>query len=117
MITLVKKGRYTLIETRNDTKVLTLDGKSYIWIFTRSIGEMLISTHKSHKTDQKLSKGEYRLYEVKDEPKLVDTLHLELAIGEGDWQGYLLITGFPQKTKMRSRIIPTNEVISNRDSF
>jgi len=112
MIKLIKKGKYTLVETRSDAKVLTLDGKSYVWIFSRSIGEMLISTHKQHKTDQKLSKGEYRLYEVVNEPKLVDTLHLELAIGEGDWQGYLLITGFPQNKKMRSRIIPTEEVIS-----
>jgi len=112
MIKLIKKGKYTLIETRSDTKVLTLDGKSYVWIFTKSIGEMLITTRVRHKTDQKLSKGEYRLYEVKNEPKLVDTLHLELAIGEGAWQGYLLITGFPQNKKMRSRIIPTNEIIS-----
>ncbi len=112
MIRLVKKGRYSLIETRNDTKVLTLNGKSYVWIFTRSIGEMLVTTHKAHKTDQKLAKGEYRLYEVKKEPKLVDTLHLELAIGDRDWQGYLLITGLPINGKTRSRIIPTDELIS-----
>lgn len=112
MIKLVRKGKYTLVETRNDTKILTLDGKSYVWIFARNIGEMLITTHKLHKTDQKLSKGEYRVYEVEVEAKLVDTIHLELAIGEGDWQGYLLITGFPQSRKMRSRIIPTFETIS-----
>ena len=115
MIKLLKKGKYTLVETRNDTKILTLDEKSYIWIFSRSIGEMLITTHKKHKTDQKLSKGEYRLYEVKNEPKLVDTLHLELAIGEGDWQGYLLPTGFPKDKKTRSLIIPTNELIAEQE--
>ena len=113
MIKLLKKGKYTLVETKNDTKILTLDGKSYVWVFTKSIGEMLVTTHKAHKTDQKLSRGEYRLYEVENEADLVDTLHLELSIGEGDWQGYLLITGFPKNRKTRSRIIPTNEVISN----
>lgn len=112
MIKLLKRGKYFLVETRNDTKILTLDGKTYAWIFTKSIGEMLVTTHKKHKTDQKLAKGEYRLYEVKDEPKLVDTLHLELSIGEGDWQGYLLITGFPKDKKTKSRIIPTEEVVS-----
>lgn len=117
MIRLVKKGKYSLVETRNDTKILTLDEKSYVWIFTQSIGEILITTHKFHKTDQKLSKGEYRLFEVKDEPKLVDTLHLELAIGEGDWQGYLLITGFPKNRKTRSRIIPTEELIQIDSGF
>ena len=114
MIKLIKKGKYTLIETKNDTKILTLDGKSYVWVFTKSIGEMLVTTHKIHKTDQKLSKGEYRIYEVADEPTLVDTLHLELSIGEGDWQGYLLITGFPQNRKTRSRIIPTNELVGKK---
>jgi len=122
MIKLLKKGKYTLVETKSDTKILTLDGKSYVWVFTKSIGEMLVTTRVGHKTDQKLAKGEYRLYDVENEPKLVDTLHLELQICEGGyrmvpprgcWQGYLLITGFPQKKKTRSRIIPTNEVVSN----
>jgi len=112
MIKLIKKGKYSLIETRNDVKILRLGRKAYVWIFSKSIGEMLITTHKSHKTDQKLAKGEYRVFEVKDELDYIDQLHLELAIGEGDWQGYLLPTGFPKNVKTRSRIIPTNEVIS-----
>ena len=112
MIRLLKKGKYSLIETRNDTKVLKLGGKTFVWIFTKSIGEMLVATHRGHKTDQKLAKGDYKLYEVKDEPKLVDTLHLELSVGEGDWQGYLLPTGFPKNKKTRSRIIPTDELVT-----
>ncbi|OGM10847.1 hypothetical protein A2Z22_03110 [Candidatus Woesebacteria bacterium RBG_16_34_12] len=112
MIKLLKKGKYSLVETRSDTKILKLDRKTYVWIYTKTIGEILITTHRGHKTDQKLAKGEYRLYKVKDEPELVDQLHLELSIGEGDWQSYLLPTGFPRNKKMRSRIIPTNELIS-----
>lgn len=112
MIRLIKKGKYSLVETRNDVKILKLDKKTFVWIFTKSIGEMLITTHRDHRTDQKLSKGEYRIYEVKEEPKLTDVLHLELAIGEGDWQGYLLPTGFPKNRKTRRRIIPTNEIIT-----
>ena len=112
MIKLIKKGKYSLIETRNDVKVLKLDKKTYVWIFTKSIGEMLVTTHRGHKTDQKLSKGEYRIYKVKNEQNLVDQLHLELAIGEGDWQGYLLPTGFPKDKKSRSRIIPTDELVT-----
>src|SRR4030066_608697 len=114
MIKLLKKGKYSLVETRSDTKILKLDRKTYVWIYTKTIGEILITTHRGHKTDQKLAKGEYRLYKVKDEPELVDQLHLELSIGEGDWQGYLLPTGFPKDEKMRSRIIPTNELIPNK---
>jgi hypothetical protein len=111
MIKLHKKGKYSLVETRNDVKVLKLDKKTFVWVFTKSIGEILVATHRGHKTDQKLAKGEYRIYDVKNEPELVDQLHLELTIGEGDWQGYLLPTGFPKVKKTRSRIIPTNELI------
>ncbi len=114
MIKLIKKGKYSLVETRNDVKVIKLDRKTYVWVFTKSIGEMLVATHRGHRTDQKLSKGEYKIYKVKNEPDLVDQLHLELAIGEGDWQGYILPTGFPKDKKIRSRIIPTNEVISKK---
>jgi hypothetical protein len=112
MIKLIKKGKYTLIETRNDVKILKLDGITFVWVFTKSIGEMLVATHRGHKTDQKLAKGEYRIYDVDNEPNLVDQLHLELAIGDGDWQGYLLPTGFPKNKKTRSRIIPTSELIT-----
>jgi len=112
MIKLLKKGKYSLVETRNDVKILKIDGKTFVWIFTKSIGEILVATHRGHRTDQKLAKGEYRIYDVKDEPKLVDQLHMELSIGEGDWQGYLLPTGFPKDRKTRIRIIPTNERIT-----
>jgi hypothetical protein len=39
-------------------------------------------------------------------------MHLELSIGKGQWQGYLLLTGLPTNKKRRNRIIPTKEVIS-----
>lgn len=111
MIKLFKKGKYLLVETKSDTKVLKLDKKTFVWVFTKTVGEILVSTHRGHETDQKLAKGEYRIYKVEDEPKLTDTLHLELAVGEGEWQGYLLPTGFPKDRKVRSRIIPTEELV------
>ena len=112
MIKLVGKGKYSLIETKNDIKVLKLGGRTFVWIYTESVGEILEITHRPHRTDEKLAKGEYRLYEVEHEPKLIDQLHLELSIGEGDWQGYLLPTGFPKGKKNKSRIIPTEELIA-----
>ena len=52
------------------------------------------------------------LYKVKDEPNFVDLFHLELLVGEGVWQGYLLPTGLPTAEKKRNRIIPAKEVIT-----
>ena len=113
MITVVKTGSFTLVETKEQTKILTLDNKNtFAWVNVKNIGEILVASHKDHIADAVLSVGNYRLYSVKDEPLFSDQLHLELAVGTGVWQGYLLPTGLPKGKKLRNRIIPTKEVIT-----
>lgn len=113
MIKLIREGTYNLIETKGQTKILTLDNKDvFAWVNAKDIGEILVATHKSHKTDCILSIGTYRIYDVKKEPKLADITHLELSVGDGKWQGYFLLSGLPTEKKKRNRIIPTNEVIT-----
>ena len=114
MIRILRQGRYELLETRSQTKILRLDDEVYAWVNAHGIGEILVASHNPHKTDTILSLGRYRLYEVDDEPELSDQQHLELTIGESSWQGYLLPTGLPQGDKKRSRVIPTNETILRR---
>lgn len=113
MITVVQKGSYRLIETRGHVKVLKLDGTSYAWILAAGIGEILVTSHNPHRTDHILAAGAYRLYDVDDEPVFSDQPHLELNVGEGLWQGYLLPSGLPNDQKRRVRIIPTKEVVSS----
>lgn len=115
MITLDKAGRYKLIETKANTKVLFLDDDIYAWVEPARIGELLILSHRTHKTDCVLSIGAYRLYTVNDEPKISDHIHLELEVGEGNWQGYLLLSGLPNEKHQRVRIIPTTETITTND--
>ncbi len=113
MVKVIKTGNYTLIETKEQTKILTLDDtQTFAWVNVVDIGEILVTSHKVHKADAILAIGRYRLYDVDDEPNLSDQLHMELCVGEGVWQGYLLPTGLPSDTKKRNRIIPTNEVIT-----
>lgn len=113
MIILRKRGLYKLIETKHHTKILFLGRKMYAWVEPAKIGEILVTTHKLHKTDCVLSLGQYLMYDVKDEPYLTDQLHLELEVGMGQWQGYLLLSGLPNAHKIRARIIPTKEVITD----
>lgn len=112
MIKLIEEGQYKLIETRGQTKILILAERLFAWVNAKDIGEILVTSHKTHKVDHILSIGNYRLYEVKDEKDLTDVIHLELFIGDGRWQGYLLPTGLPTDTKKRNRIIPTHEIIT-----
>jgi len=113
MIKLIQQGKYRLIETAGQTKMLILDEEYlFAWVNAADIGEILVASRKPHKTDTILAIGRYRLYSVKNEPKLTDLFHLELHAGNGTWQGYLLPTGQPTQDKKRNRIIPTDEIIT-----
>lgn len=111
-------GNYKLIETRNQTKILNLEKRNtYAWVNAKSIGEILVTTHKKHPFDTILGIGKFRIYEVEKEAKITDGLHLELNVGNGFWQGYLLPTDLPNEKKIRNRIIPTKEIISKSRKF
>ncbi len=112
MIQLQESGAYKLIETKGHTKILFLDTKTFAWVNAAGIGEILVSSHRNHVEDYILATGKFRIYEVKDEPELTDLTHLELLVGRGVWQGYLLPTGLPTEEKNRNRIIPTKEIIT-----
>jgi hypothetical protein len=114
MIKLLEDGNYTLIETQRHIKILNLGKeKVFAWINAAGIGEILVASHNPHKTDHILAVGRYRMYQVKDEAKLTDLIHLELLVGDGIWQGYLLTKGLPDvDNRKRVRIIPTREVIT-----
>jgi hypothetical protein len=112
MISLERSGLYKLIETKKNNKILYLDNSIFAWIEPKSIGEILVISHRIHKTDCILSMGHYRIYEVADEPSLSDQQHLELEAGRDVWQGYLLLSGLPDRHHKRGRIIPTNETIT-----
>ena len=112
MIKLLKLGKYKLIETKNNTKVLILDEKDeFAWINAEGIGEILVTIHEREKTDSVLSIGDYHLFDVKDEENLIDLPHLQLEVGDDQWQGYLLTNGLPNEKEKRHRIIPTDEIV------
>jgi len=113
MITLTKSGTYKLQQTKKShSKLLTISGKDYVWTNFENIGEILVATAIKHPTECMLAAGEFRIYAVQDEPYLNDNTHLELRVNGTLWQGYLLLTGLPNRRKTRARIIPTNERIT-----
>ena len=117
MIRIIRQGAYKLIETRKHVKVLYLDNDIYAWPLTKQYGEMLVTSHRDHKTDALLSTGRYNLYSVDDEDYLTDLQHLELETGLNRWQGYLLMNGLPDSHKTRCKIVPTSETITGTRKF
>jgi hypothetical protein len=112
MINLIKKGKYRLVVAKDGNRILYLGPQGYLWKQAKGIGDLLLFSKHPHKLDYVMAYGVYRLYEVQDEPRLVDLQHLELKAGKNKWQGYLLLTGLPRVNKARSRIIATGEVIT-----
>ena len=116
MITLTRQGNYRLVETIENTMVLALDDQNYFaWINAEGIGEILCFVRDGYREQKIIVTGEYKLYSVKDEPKLTDLKHLELQVGVNLWHGYLLPTGLPTAEDQKNRIIPTRELITSGD--
>lgn len=109
MIKVLKEGRYKLVETKKHAKVIYLDGEPYVWFYVPKVGHILETKKGHHKTDYTLVVGRYRLYDVKGSPRYTENKHLELFVGNGLWQGYILPAGL----KHKRIIIPTNEIISS----
>lgn len=112
MIKLIEKGSYRIVVDGGMQRILYLGDRTYLWSHAKGIGELLSFSKRSHRTLYLLAIGKYRIYTVKDEPKYVDLRHLELLVGPRTWQGFLLLTGLPNEKKIRSRIVPTKEIIS-----
>jgi len=114
MIRLIEKGAYRLVTTTDKMRVLYLGDQGYLWSYAKGIGDLLSFSRHPHKPRYVLARGDYRIYEVEKEADYVDLQHMELSLGPRAWQGYLLLTGLPTTTKIRSRIVPTDEVIGSR---
>ena len=113
MIIVLQLGKYTLEETGNDQKVLTLDNKNaFLWTNTKQGVNLEFIKLKSIDTCCLHAFGTYRLYSVKDEPDLTSGLHISFHAGRGIWRGFLLPKGFPNKNDKKKKIQITNETIT-----
>ena|SRR3990167_10275670 len=118
MIKLQKQGNYKVVETWGQTRILILDrNASFAWIAAKGIGEILVTTKKKFNKLYCLVRGRFRIYEVEKEPRLTRGQHLELYIGEGYWQGYLLPTGLPKDKDIRNKIVPINQIITKASTL
>jgi hypothetical protein len=114
MISTIASGLYTLGQSHHGVKLLQLHGETFAWVTVPRIGGLLVHTTQPHVLHERLSRGRYRLYNVVDEPRFSDQLHLELEYGTNAWQGYVLPSGLPTRHVTRRRIVPTQELITSR---
>lgn len=117
MISVLKRGEYKILEAKNNIRILILDNKEvFEWNSQAKNGEISISSYKNNQDDNLLSVGNYRLYNVEDETDYIGQKHLELQVGCGYWQGYLLPKDLPKKNKESNVIIPTKELLTKTNN-
>ena len=117
MIKLINNGKYNLVEIENGIKALALgeifgEKSVYFLIDADVIRKTSTQNYQYYEAGFILASGRYRLYDVKSEWNFRSNKHLELSVGEGFWQGYLLPEGFPTTRKTEKRIIPIKELIT-----
>lgn len=113
MLQVTGSGTYKLIETKDNIKILFIDDKNaYSWKNANCSGDLVYLKLDTDKICCFLSVGNWRLYEIKDEPGLTNGNHFELNVGKGKWQGYLLPKGFPTPLNKRAHISQTSEIIT-----
>ena len=114
MIWLKASGRYQLSESKDGSRLLCLasyyDEVTYAWGYSDGI-QLRLTDQKPDETWSALVVGKYRLYLVNGEADLTDQHHLELLVGEGVWQGYILPEGFPEELTAKT-MIPVKELIT-----
>lgn len=117
MISVLKRGEYKILEAKNNIRILILDNnEAFEWNSQPKTGEISISSYKIHQDDNLLSVGNYRLYDIEDEENYTDQKHLELQVGCGYWQGYLLPSGLPTDGNKGNVIIPTKELLTKTNN-
>ena len=118
MIILTGVGRYDTAIIGEGSQLLSFDDTTFKYFPSSASLEFYdgaADSWNSH-TSLHLSQGTYRLYDVRDELNLHETLHLELEDEGGFLTCYLLPNGFPNSRQKRVRQIVTFQQIGNNDS-
>lgn len=102
MITVISRGRYYLLD---DPPLLILGMESEPGViksiyrfkpYQKKEKIKFISTSRVG-IDRKIALDRFRMYEVMNETKFEDGVHLELCTGHGKWSCYVLPRGMPDE--------------------
>lgn len=113
MLKMVQRGDYKLFDAKENKKVLLIDDMPFVW--ENAVLRKDLSPDSEHDKTI-LASGKYRLYEVANEPGFSDMFHLELSVGCGNWQGWLLNNSLPVNKDNHTNTAPTKEIITKTNS-
>lgn len=110
MIRLIQWGNYRLAMIAEGNAFISIDDDAYSLYPDYKTLELSDADIDAALT---LHHGDYRLYDVYDEPQLAETIHLELEDEDGYIKSYLLPRGLPENSKRRVRQLTTAQQITH----
>lgn len=110
MIRLIRWGNYRLAMIAEGNALISIDDDVYsLYPDYKTMG----LSDADMDAALTLHHGDYRLYDVYDEPQLAETIHLELEDEDGYIKSYLLPRGLPGNSKRRVRQLTTTQQITH----
>ncbi len=114
MITVMSRGTHWL--TSAPVLLMLRDEqeseKVYRFFLTDGQGKITFITKSEFSFTKDVITGKYRKYEVKNEQSFKNGVYLELSVGMGKWNCYILPTGLPNKNSPEKSILVTKECIT-----
>lgn len=108
--TIQRQGRYTLFETPNKNRILSLgDNLWFAWVGGQQ-GELLVRSDNDHERERIIRAGEYYLVHFENDPSFTDVPHLFLG-HDGVFSEVILPNGLPTDDDTQKRVVGTEKTV------
>lgn len=108
--TIQRQGRYTLFETPNQNRILSLGNDLWFaWVGGQQ-GELLVRSDSEHERERTIQEGEYFLVQFENDPNFTDVPHLFLG-RSGGFTEVILPNGLPTDDDTQKRVVGTEKTV------
>lgn len=106
-----RQGRYTLFETPNENRILSLGNELWFAWVGGEQGELLVRSEREHERERTIHEGEYYLVQFEDDASFTDVPHLFLG-HNGEFREVILPNGLPTDDDTQKRVVSTDKAVS-----
>jgi hypothetical protein len=113
--TVQRHGRYTLFETPNENRILSLGNDLWFAWVKGEQGDILVRSDEDHDRARTIQEGEYYLVDFQADPSFTDVPHLFLE-RDDHFQELILPNGLPTQDDRQRRVVETEKTM-DRDEL
>jgi hypothetical protein len=108
--TIQRQGRYTLFETPDQNRILSLGNDLWFaWVGGQQ-GDLLVRSDGDHERTRTIQEGEFYLVQFENDPNFTDVPHLFLG-RNGGFTEVILPNGLPTDDDTKKRVVGTEKTV------